>query len=93
MRKKLPLYLKTDVSYVGLRAGFLQFMDGKQIPQDEAPDNIALQPITFASKNLISAETRFSNIEREALGILHSLERFHHQCITHEVSMVTDHEL
>ena len=38
------------------------------LPRNEAPDNAALQPITFASKNLTSAETPYRNIEREVLG-------------------------
>ena len=32
------------------------------------------------------------NIEREALSILHGLEKFHHYCFTHEVSVKTDHK-
>ena len=39
--------------------------------RNEAPDNAALQPIAFESKTLASAETCYSNIEREAIGILH----------------------
>ena len=32
--------------------------------------------IAFASKNLSSAEWQYINIYREALGILHELEKF-----------------
>ena len=39
--------------------------------------------------NLTRAEKRYSNIEREALGILYVLEKFHHYCFAREVS--TDH--
>ena len=38
------------------------------------------------------AEKRYTNIEREALGILHRLENFHHYCIAREVSIITDHK-
>ena len=51
-----------------------------------------LRPIAFASKSLPSAEQRYSNITREALGILHGLERFHHYCFAKEVSIITDHK-
>ena len=40
-----------------------------------APDNNILQPFAFASKHLSSAEKRYRNIEGEALGILHGLEK------------------
>ena len=33
-----------------------------------------LCPIAFGSKSLTDAEHRYSNIEREVLGILHGLE-------------------
>ena len=35
---------------------------------------------------------RCSNIEREALGILHSLKKFHHYCLTREGRLITDHK-
>ena len=37
-----------------------------------------LQPIAFASKSLIEAETRYSNIERELLGVVWAIEHFNH---------------
>ena len=57
------------------------------------PDNIILCPIDFASKSLTGAEHTYSNIEQEALGILHSLEKFHHYCFGREVLIITDHKL
>ena len=54
------------------------------------PDNTILHPIAFASKCLTGAEHRYSNIEREALGILHGLEKFHHYCFAREVHVITD---
>ena len=38
-------------------------------------------------------ESHYSNTEREALGIQHGLEKFHHYYFTHEVSITTDHKL
>ena len=62
-----------------------------QFPRNEAPNNAALWPIAFASKSLTSMEINNSNIEREALGILHDL-KIHHYCFAHEVSVITDHK-
>ena len=36
---------------------------------------------------------RYSNIEREALGILHGLEKFHHYYFAKKVSIITNHKL
>ena len=47
-------------------------------PRDEAPDNNIPSLIAFMTKSLISAEEIYSSIEREALGILYKLEKFHH---------------
>ena len=44
------------------------------------------------SKSLTSAETHYSNIEREVLGMLHGPEISHHYCFACEVSMITDQE-
>ena len=56
------------------------------------PDNTILHPIPFASKSLMDAEHRYSNMEREALGILHGLETYHHYCFAREVYVITDHK-
>ena len=73
-----PLYLEIDASGIGLGTTLLQTRDGTTCPKDTAPDNTILRPITFESKSLTSAEYRYSNTEREALGILHGFEKFHH---------------
>ena len=57
-----------------------------------ATDNSKLRPIVFAGKSLSSTEKRYSNIEREALGILHVLKKFHHYCFAREVSIITDYK-
>ena len=58
--------------------------------KDEAPSNVALWPIAFANKSLTSAETQYSNTEREDLGIIHSLKKFHHYCFAFEANTKTD---
>ena len=60
--------------------------------KDMVPDNTIQCPIAFASKSLTGTEHRYSNIEREALGILHGLKRFHHYCFAREVHLITDHK-
>ena len=87
-----PLYFKTDASGIGLRAALLQHRDKTTCQTHMAPDNTILCPITFASKSLMGAEHRYRNIECEALGILHGLEKFHHYCFGREVLIITDHK-
>ena len=58
-----------------------------------AQDNTILHPIAFATKSLTGTEWRYSNIECEALGILHGLEKVHHYCFGREVLIITDHKL
>ena len=87
------LYLETDASRVGLETVLLQLHKGSMCQKDVAPVNTILCPIAFASKCLTGAECRYSNIELEALGILHGLEKFHHYCFAREVLIITDHKL
>ena len=84
-------YLETDASGVGLGAALLQVRDNLNCGYDEAPDSAMLWPIAIASKRLSSAEQQYSNVEREALRILHMLEKFHHYCLACEVHVITDH--
>ena len=71
-----PLYLQTDVSRVGFGTALLQTLDGTTCWKDMVEDNTILHPITFASKSLTDVEQRYSNIEREMLGVLHGLKNF-----------------
>ena len=87
-----PLYLETVASRVGLGAALLQLHDNTTCQKGMVPDNIILHPIPFASKSLTGAVRRYSNIEWEALGILHGLEKFHHYCFSRVVLIITDHK-
>ena len=49
-------------------------------------------PIAFASKSLTETESRYSNIEREMLGIVFGLERFHQYVYERHVEVHTDHK-
>ena len=86
------LYLETDIYVIGCGAILLQTRDGTTCPEDIAPDNTILRSITFESKSLTGAEQRYNNIEREALGILHDLKKFHHYCSAKEVSIISNHK-
>ena len=86
------LYLETDASGVGLGAALLQMHEGTTCQKDTVPDNTILHPITFASKSLTGTECRYSNVEREALGILHGLKKCHHYCFAREVHIITNHK-
>ena len=66
--------------------------EGTACQKDIAPNNTILCPITFASKSLTGAECRYSNIERESLGILHGLKKCHHYCFAGEVLVITNHK-
>ena len=81
--RNLPFYnpqqqltLQVDASGHGLGAALIQ---------DKGP-------ITFASKALTEVESRYSNIEREMLGILYGLEKFHHYVFGRPVRVQTNHK-
>ena len=74
------LYMETDASRVGLGASLLQTTDCVSSHKDEAPDDTILSPTGFASKSLSTLDKRYSDIEREALGIVHGLAKFYQYC-------------
>ena len=84
-----PLYLETDTAGISLGAGHLQVRDGMNCGWGKVLDNTALCPIASTSKSLSTAQQWYSNIEWKALGILHSLEKFHHCCFTKAVNIIT----
>ena len=51
-----------------------------------------LKPIAFASKCLSDAETRYSNIERELLGVVWTVEHFHHYTFANKINIISDHK-
>ena len=68
--------IQIDASLRGLGAVLLQ--DGK--------------PVCYASKALAEIEQRYSNIEREALGVIWGLERFHYFIYGKSCTIHTDHK-
>ena len=86
------LYLETDSTGVSLGARLLQVRDGMNFRCDKVLDNATLDPTAFASKSILSAKWCHCNIECEALGIPHGLEKFQHCCFAREVYIITDHK-
>ena len=50
------------------------------------------QPICYASKALTETKQNCSNIEREALGVVWGLERFHYFVYGKQCTVHTDHK-
>ena len=71
-----PLVIQVNASQRGLVAALLQAND----------------LIAFASKSLTETESRHSNIEREMLGIMFGLERFHQYVYGRHVEVHMDHK-
>ena len=84
-----PLYLERNAA---LGAALLQTWEGTTCQKDTVPDNTILHPIAFAGKSLTGVECRYSNIEMEALVIIHGPKKFHHYCFVREVHIITDHK-
>ena len=63
------LYIETDASGVRLGAFLLQTRSSTSCHRDKALGNSILRPTALDSKTFTKAEKRYSNIEREALGI------------------------
>ncbi|CAH1233393.1 RTL1 [Branchiostoma lanceolatum] len=70
------LTLQTDASSTGLGAAIMQ--NG--------------QPVAYASRALTDSETRYAQIEKEMLGVVFGLERFHQYTYGREVKVQTDHK-
>ena len=50
------------------------------------------QPVVYASRTLTETERRYSNIERELLGVVFGLERLHHYTFGKPITVETDHQ-
>ena len=68
--------IQTDASKIGLGAALLQ----------------ESQPIVYASRALTDTECRYSNIERELLGVVFELKKLHHYTFWKSITVETDHQ-
>ena len=82
-RPELELYIETDASGKGI---------GMALLQNENNERSSLYPIAYGSKSLTLAETRYANIERELLGVVGALEKFHYFTFGRPVVILTDHK-
>jgi transposase InsO family protein len=71
-----PCYIQTDASGIGLGAVLLQNH----------------KPIAFASRCLTQTECRYSQLEKEFLGIVFGLTRFHRLILGSNCVLKTDHK-
>ena len=76
----LPTMISSDASKDGIGAVLLQEHDSRW------------HPVSFASRTLTSAETRYAQIEKETLGIAFGCEKFHQYIYGKEIILETDHK-
>ena len=72
--------LVTDASPVGLGAVLTQVQQGQE------------RVVAYASRSLTDVERRYSQTEREALGLVWGCERFHVYLYGVDFTLLTDHK-
>jgi len=75
-----PTKVSADASAYGLGAVLLQ------------PQNKLWRPVAFASPALRETETRYAQIEKEALALTRALEKFADYVLGKNIALETDHK-
>lgn len=75
-----PTILQCDASQMGVGAWLRQI-------DSQGNENI----VAMTSRSLTSAESRYSNIERECLGVMYGLEKFEYYLLGRHAVVETDH--
>ena len=76
-----PTKISSDASAFGLGAVLLQQHSGER-----------WKPVAYASRFLSEIEQRYSQIEKEALGIIWACEKFKDYILGKQISLETDHK-
>lgn len=78
--KDAPTKIIADASPVGLGAVLIQTQDGLNVP------------ICYVSRGLTDCERRYSQTEKEALGLVWACERLHPYVYGRQFDLITDHK-
>ena len=87
----LPIYIESDASKKGI--GVVMLQPDNSVENTSHTDILNnLRPVFYANKTLTAAESNYSNIECEMLGVVFSVLHFKHFTFGRQVHISTDHK-